>query len=46
VGTDKDNILAAIHKELASVEKLPSVSPFGDGRSAEKIVDVIEKDFA
>ncbi len=46
VGTDKDNILAAIHKELASEEKLPAVSPFGDGTAAEKTVDVLRKDFA
>jgi UDP-N-acetylglucosamine 2-epimerase (non-hydrolysing) len=46
VGTDKDNILAAIHKELASEEKLPTVSPFGDGTAAEKTVDVLRKDFA
>ena len=46
VGTDKDNILAAIHKELASEEKLPAVSPFGDGTAAEKTVDLLRKDFA
>ena len=46
VGTDKDNILAAIHKELASEEKLPAVSPFGDGTAAEKTVDLLWKDFA
>ncbi len=46
VGTDKDNILAAIHKELACEEKLPTVSPFGDGTAAEKTVDVLRKDFA
>jgi UDP-N-acetylglucosamine 2-epimerase (non-hydrolysing) len=46
VGTNKDNILAAIHEAVENEEKLPSVSPFGDGTAAAKTVDVIKKDFA
>jgi UDP-N-acetylglucosamine 2-epimerase (non-hydrolysing) len=45
VGTDKKNILAAIHETLEKEEKLPSYSPFGDGTAAVKIVDIIKKDF-
>jgi UDP-N-acetylglucosamine 2-epimerase (non-hydrolysing) len=46
VGTDKDNILTALREALLDEEKLPSVSPFGDGTAAAKTVDVIKKDFA
>lgn len=46
VGTDKNNILAAIHAAVEKEHKLPSVSPFGDGTAAVKTVDVIKKDFA
>lgn len=46
VGTDKKIILAAIQEALEKKEKLPSVSPFGDGTAAAKIVDVLKKDFA
>ncbi len=44
VGTDKNNILAAMHRALTSEEKLPSVSPFGDGTAAEKTVNVIKRE--
>lgn len=40
VGNDPDRILAAMREELASPRKLPSVSPFGDGRAGERIVDI------
>jgi UDP-N-acetylglucosamine 2-epimerase (non-hydrolysing) len=46
VGTDKINILAGIHEALEKLQKLPSVSPFGDGTAAVKTVEVIKKDFA
>jgi UDP-N-acetylglucosamine 2-epimerase (non-hydrolysing) len=46
VGTNRENILAAIHEAVENEEKLPSMSPFGDGTSAAKTVDVIKKDFA
>ena len=40
VGTNKKNILAAIHETIEKKETLPSVSPFGDGTAATKTVDV------
>jgi UDP-N-acetylglucosamine 2-epimerase (non-hydrolysing) len=46
VGTDKNNILAAMHEAVEKEQKLPSVSPFGDGTAAVKTVDIIKKDFA
>ena len=46
VGTDKNNILAAMREALVEERKLPSVSPFGDGTAAAKTVEVIKKDFA
>ena len=46
VGTDKNNILAAMHQALEKEQKSPSASPFGDGTAAVKTVDVIKKDFA
>jgi UDP-N-acetylglucosamine 2-epimerase (non-hydrolysing) len=46
VGTDKNNILAAMHEAVENKKELPSVSPFGDGTAAVKTVDVIKKDFA
>lgn len=46
VGTDKNNVLAAMHEALEKEQKLPCVSPFGDGTAAVKTVDIIKKDFA
>ncbi len=45
VGTDKDKILAAILEVIGKEEKLPFVSPFGDGTAALKIVETIKKNF-
>jgi UDP-N-acetylglucosamine 2-epimerase (non-hydrolysing) len=45
VGTEKNKILAAITTALARRKELPSISPFGDGKAAEKIVDIIRKEF-
>jgi UDP-N-acetylglucosamine 2-epimerase (non-hydrolysing) len=45
VGTEKHQILTAIKAALESRKQLPEKSPFGDGNAAEKIVDVIRKDF-
>jgi UDP-N-acetylglucosamine 2-epimerase (non-hydrolysing) len=45
VGTEKHQILTAIQAALQSRKQLPEKSPFGDGNAAEKIVDVIRKDF-
>jgi len=44
VGTDKHEILDAIGAALTRKE-LPHSSPFGDGKAAEKIVEVIQKEF-
>jgi UDP-N-acetylglucosamine 2-epimerase (non-hydrolysing) len=46
VGTEKTKILAAIKATLASKKELPEESPFGDGRAAERTVEIIEKEFA
>jgi UDP-N-acetylglucosamine 2-epimerase (non-hydrolysing) len=45
VGTKKHEILAAIETALARRKELPHKSPFGDGNAAEKIVEIIQKDF-
>ncbi len=45
VGTDRNNILASMIKAVESDEKLPFVSPFGDGTAAVKTVDIIKKNF-
>src|SRR4030043_444605 len=45
VGTDKHEILAAIRQALTRPKELPRKSPFGDGDAAEKIVEIIRKDF-
>jgi UDP-N-acetylglucosamine 2-epimerase len=45
VGTEKSNILAAMHEALKEKKKLPPVSPIGDGTAATKTVEVIKKDF-
>ena len=45
VGTEKSGILSAVEAELAGPVDLPKESPFGDGRAAEKIVDVVQGAF-
>jgi UDP-N-acetylglucosamine 2-epimerase len=45
VGTKKHEILAAIKAALMRQEELPHKSPFGEGNAAEKIVEIIKKDF-
>ena len=45
VGTKKHEILAAIGTALMRRKELPDKSPFGDGDAAEKIVEIIGKDF-
>jgi len=45
VGTEKRNILAAIETALTKGKRLPARSPFGDGDAAEKIVEIIGKEF-
>ena len=45
VGTEKHEILAAIETALTTRKELPDKSPFGDGDAAEKIVEIMGKDF-
>lgn len=45
VGTGKKEILAGIEAALAERRKLPDTSPFGNGRTAEKIVEILRRDF-
>jgi UDP-N-acetylglucosamine 2-epimerase (non-hydrolysing) len=42
VGTEKKQILSALNS-LGDFKNLPSVSPFGDGYAAERIVDILKK---
>jgi len=42
VGTKKAEVLSAIHLVLKNKTELPPQSPFGDGKSAERIVKIIE----
>jgi UDP-N-acetylglucosamine 2-epimerase (non-hydrolysing) len=46
VGTDKNNILAALRDAVENEVQLPAMSPFGDGTAAVKTVEVIKKEFA
>jgi UDP-N-acetylglucosamine 2-epimerase (non-hydrolysing) len=46
VGTNSKNILAAMSEAVERDEKVPSVSPFGDGTAAAKTVEVIKSSFA
>jgi UDP-N-acetylglucosamine 2-epimerase (non-hydrolysing) len=45
VGTNKEKILSAMEGALTKLEDLPSVSPFGDGMAAEKIVEILKRNF-
>ena len=44
VGTEKQKIVAGIESALAQRKELPTISPFGDGSTAEKIVEIIQKE--
>jgi len=44
VGTEKDNILAAINEIFVGKVKLPVKSPFGDGDAGEKIARIVEEE--
>jgi UDP-N-acetylglucosamine 2-epimerase (non-hydrolysing) len=44
-GIKKREILAAINTALTRRKELPEKSPFGDGKAAEKIVEIIWGDF-
>ncbi len=45
VGTQKDKILEEIRTTLENQPPLPSKSPFGDGRSAERIIEFLLKHY-
>jgi UDP-N-acetylglucosamine 2-epimerase (non-hydrolysing) len=44
VGTKKRDILTAIEATIDNRRKLPETSPFGDGDTAQKIVDTIKEE--
>jgi UDP-N-acetylglucosamine 2-epimerase (non-hydrolysing) len=44
VGTEKHEMLTAIKAALKSRKQLPEKSPFGDGNTAEKIIQIIKRD--
>jgi UDP-N-acetylglucosamine 2-epimerase (non-hydrolysing) len=44
VGTERQEILAAIETALTRQKELPYTSPFGDGNAAERIVEIIQKE--
>jgi len=46
VGTDKKDILRALEETVEKETSLPETSPFGDGTAAQKIIKIIEKNFA
>ncbi|MEM4488854.1 MAG: UDP-N-acetylglucosamine 2-epimerase (non-hydrolyzing) [Desulfurococcaceae archaeon] len=44
VGLNPSVVLAELEKVLSHPPELPSESPFGDGKAAERIVDAVEKE--
>jgi UDP-N-acetylglucosamine 2-epimerase (non-hydrolysing) len=46
VGIDKNEILEAIETAMKRRKKLSQTSPFGDGKAAEKIVEIIQEEFS
>jgi len=44
VGVKKNEILKAIEDTLSTQKELPTNSPYGDGDSAGKIIDIIERE--
>lgn len=44
VGTSRHKILAAIETAMTRRKELPQKSPFGDGNSADKIVEIIQEE--
>lgn len=46
VGTGKQEILSAMKATLENKKEMPRESPFGDGHAAEKIVKIVEEEFA
>ena len=45
IGTGKKEISSGIKAALSETKELPAISPFGEGDSAEKIVEVIKERF-
>jgi len=41
VGVEKKNILAAMEQTLNKKKRLPKTSPYGDGKAAERIVEIL-----
>jgi UDP-N-acetylglucosamine 2-epimerase (non-hydrolysing) len=46
VGTNKKNILISLNEAVEKETNLPHSSPFGDGKAAQKTVDILKKNFA
>ncbi|MEM3536628.1 MAG: UDP-N-acetylglucosamine 2-epimerase (non-hydrolyzing) [Candidatus Bathyarchaeia archaeon] len=46
VGTEKQKILDGIERTLGHKKELPNVSPYGDGKAAEKIAKIIKAEMA
>lgn len=44
VGVKKEGVLTAMENALKMKDKLPETSPYGDGKAAEKIVEVLMKE--
>jgi len=44
VGLNPSVVLAELEKVVSHSRELPSESPFGDGRAAERIVSVVERE--
>ena len=44
VGIEKNEILVSMKTALTRQKELPGTSPFGDGKAAEKIVEIIQKE--
>jgi len=44
VGTEKQSILKAMNATLENQAVLPSKSPYGNGKAAEKIVEILKKE--
>jgi UDP-N-acetylglucosamine 2-epimerase (non-hydrolysing) len=44
VGVEKEGILTAMETTLGMKSKLPKASPYGDGKAAEKIVEILMKE--
>jgi len=43
VSLNPNVVLAELEKALSAGDDLPTVSPFGDGRASERIVDVVKR---